>query len=77
MEFLLIWGSSPWGGWMGLWMFGGVPYTHMQAHTCEHMHVCIHVKYYNFTWKWLLPWGKPWGNTYDVTHMYVHVYVCA
>ena len=59
-----------------LWVFGGVPYTHMQAHTCEYMHVCIHVKYDNFTWKWLLPWGKPWGNTYDVTHMYVHVYVC-
>ena len=59
IEFLLILGVHPLGGWqMGAWGWGwvwgcgGVPCTHTHTHTCTHMHVkhanhakhgCLHV----------------------------------
>ena len=51
IEFLLILGVHPLGGWrMGawgwgwVWVCGGCPmhtYMHMHAHTCTHAHTCM------------------------------------
>ena len=82
IEFLLILGVHPLGGWRmcawgwgWVWVCGGVSHAHTHAHARTHTHT--HVKHANHAKHGCLHVGSHLQFLYMYTCVYVHVRVCA